>query len=200
MKKLDETNLDVLQSIEFGIIQVYRADKSLLDFDVKDAMDALVRHYRPEEEQRRPPLMRLGDRAQRVLSSVQAFCEWRLGRAAFPGDGSPPESATPIAELVECLGKVQKSVPLWSQRGGRQGYLSQFRQPVFAISRLMPLASTRVRARAEARPDECERCTHKCLRHRRATSLTRKSRSYLHLGNAPCTNFTRSAWYLAAEG
>jgi hypothetical protein len=24
---------------------VYRADKALLDFDVKDAMDALVRHY-----------------------------------------------------------------------------------------------------------------------------------------------------------
>jgi hypothetical protein len=43
MKELDEDNLDVLQNIEFGIIQVYRADKSLLDFDVKDALDALVR-------------------------------------------------------------------------------------------------------------------------------------------------------------
>ena len=92
MKEFDETNLDVLQNIEFGIIQVYRADKSLLDFDVKDALDAMVRHYRAEEEQRSPPAMRLGDRAQRVFSSVQAFCEWRLGRAPFPGDGSLPES------------------------------------------------------------------------------------------------------------
>jgi hypothetical protein len=52
-------------------------------------MDALVRRYQAEEEQRRPPSMRLGDRAQRVFSSVQAFCEWRLGRAPFPGDGLP---------------------------------------------------------------------------------------------------------------
>ena len=124
MKKLDETNLDLLQNIEFGIIQVYRADKSLLDFDVKDALDALVRHYHSEEEQRRPPVMRLGDRAQRVFSSVQAFCEWRLGRGPSPGEGPSPESAKSIAEVVECLRKVQKSVPLWSQRGGRQGYLN----------------------------------------------------------------------------
>ena len=64
MKEIDEEKLDVLQNIEFGIVEVYRADKSLLDFDVKDAMDALVRHYHTEEEQRRPPVMRLGDRAQ----------------------------------------------------------------------------------------------------------------------------------------
>jgi hypothetical protein len=124
MKEVDEKNLDVLQNIEFGIIQVYRADKSLLDLDVKDALDALVRHYHAEEERHRPPVMRLGDRAQRVFSSVQAFCEWRLGKGPCPGDG-PPESPKPkpIAELVECLRKVQKSVPRWSQRGGRQGYL-----------------------------------------------------------------------------
>ena len=124
MKELDETNLDLLHNIEFGIVQVYRADKSLLDFDVKDALDALVRHYQAEEEQRRPPAMRLGERAQRVFSSVQAFCEWRLGRAPFPGEGPSPDAAKPIAELVACLRKVRKSVPLWSERGGRQGYLN----------------------------------------------------------------------------
>jgi len=124
-EELDETNLDVLQNIEFGIIQVYRADKSLLDLDVKDALDALVRHYRAEEEQRGPPFKRLGERAQRVFSSVEAFCEWRMGRAPCPGEGSAlPELSMPVAELVACLRKVQKSVPLWSQRGGRQGHLN----------------------------------------------------------------------------
>lgn len=124
MSEFDEENLDVLQNIEFGIIQVYRADQSLLDIDVKDALDALVRHYHAEEEQRTPPAMRLGARAQRVFSSVQAFCEWRLGRAPFPGEGELPESDTPVAELVQCLRKVRKSVPRWSQQGGRQGYLN----------------------------------------------------------------------------
>jgi len=114
----------VLQNIEFGIIQVYRADKSLLDIDVKDAMDALVRHYRAEEEQRTPPAGRLGLRAQLVFSSVQAMCEWRLGRAAGPGDTGLEESGMPIAELVGCLRKIQKSVSFWSEQGGRQGYLN----------------------------------------------------------------------------
>jgi len=78
MKKFGEKNLDVLQNIEFGIVEVYRADRSLLDLDVKDAIDALIRHYHAEEEQRTPPVMRLGDRAQMVFQSVQGMCDWRL--------------------------------------------------------------------------------------------------------------------------
>jgi len=126
MKEAGESNLDVLQNIEFGIIQVYRADKSLLDFDVKDAVDALVRHYQAEEEGRTPPARRLGERAQLVFSSVQQMCEWRLGRIPFPGegDGDLGKAVMPIADLVKCLRKIQKSVPLWSQQGGRQGYLN----------------------------------------------------------------------------
>ena len=63
MKKFGEKNLDVLQNIEFGIVAVYRADRSLIDVDVKDAVDVLVRRYHAEEEQRRPPALRLGERA-----------------------------------------------------------------------------------------------------------------------------------------
>jgi hypothetical protein len=124
MKDVSKTNLDMLQNIEFGIIQVYRADKSVLDIDVKDAVDALVRHYHAEEEQRNPPVRRLGDRAQRVFSSVQAACEWRLGRAVGPGETELEKSTVPVAIVVECLRKIQKSVPRWSQQGGRQGYLN----------------------------------------------------------------------------
>jgi hypothetical protein len=83
MKKFGEKNLDVPQNIEFGIVEVYRAGRSLLDIDVKDAIDALIRHYHAEEEQRTPPVMRLGDRAQMVFQSVQGMCEWRLGRPSF---------------------------------------------------------------------------------------------------------------------
>ncbi len=68
--------------------------------------------------------MRLGDRAQWVFSSVQAICEWRLGRASPLDSTGLPESVVPIAQLVECLRKIQKSVPFRSQRGGRQGYLN----------------------------------------------------------------------------
>ena len=123
MKNPGEKNLDVLQNIEFGIVQVYRADRSLLDVDAKDAIDALVRHYRAEEERRTPPTMALGERAERVFRSVQAACEWRLGRSTGPGETAAPKSGIPVSELVKCLRKIQKSIPFWSEQGGRKGYL-----------------------------------------------------------------------------
>jgi len=123
MKKFGQKNLDVLQNIEVGIIQVYRADPSLLDVDVKDAIDALVRRYRCEEEQRTPPTMNLGDRAQRVFLSVQKMCEWRLGRSSFPGEDTAPGFGIAVTELVACLREIQNSIPRWSRQGGRKGYL-----------------------------------------------------------------------------
>jgi hypothetical protein len=123
MKKFGEKNLDVLQNIEFSIIEVYRAERSLLDVDVKDAIDALVRHYHAEEEARTPPSTKLGDRAQRVFLPVQRMCEWRLGRSPFPGETVETESGMPVSELVKSLREIQKSIPRWSRQGGRKGYL-----------------------------------------------------------------------------
>lgn len=122
MKQFNEKNLDVLQNIEFGIVQVYRADRSLLDFDAKDAIDALVRHYHAEEEQRTPSTSPLSERAERVFRSVQTICEWRLGRSPFPGE-TAVELGMPVSELVKCLRKIQRSIPRWSGLGGRKGYL-----------------------------------------------------------------------------
>lgn len=123
MKKSIERNLDVLQNIEFGIIQVYRADPSLLDADVKDAIDALARVYHAQEEQRTPPKTTLGERSEQVFLSVQATCEWRLGRAPYPGDSEMPESGIALSEIVRCLREIQKSIPRWTRQGGRKGYL-----------------------------------------------------------------------------
>jgi hypothetical protein len=121
----DEKNLDVLQNIEYAIISIYRADPSLLDMDVKDALDTLVRHYRAEEEERRPSAPRLAELAQKVFVSVQGVCEWRLGRPSLSNDEeSIPGSPIPLAELVEALKKIQKSVRRWSSVGGRRGYLN----------------------------------------------------------------------------
>jgi len=95
-----------LQNIEFAIVEVYRADRSLLDFDAKDALDALVRHYHAQEEQRTPPQLRLDDRSLRVFESVQRICEWRLGRVPGPRGTADPEASLPIGELVACLKRI----------------------------------------------------------------------------------------------
>ena len=49
----DDKYLDVLQNIEFTIVEVYNVDRSLLDIDAKEAIDALVRYYRAVEDDRR---------------------------------------------------------------------------------------------------------------------------------------------------
>src|SRR5882724_5504511 len=105
MKDFVEKNLDVLQNLELGIIEVYRADRSLLDIDVKDGIEALIRHYHAEEEQRTPPVRHVGDRAERVFLSVQSMCEWRLGRSSLGGESVTSESAIPLSDLVACLRK-----------------------------------------------------------------------------------------------
>ena len=122
MKKFGEKNLDVLQNIESGIIDVYRADPSLLDFDAKDAIDALVRHYHAQEEGRTPPAVKIGDRAHRVFMSVQTICEWRMGKSTFPGE-TEITKPVPVSELVKSLREIQKSIPRWTRQGGRKGYL-----------------------------------------------------------------------------
>lgn len=90
---------------------------------MKDAIDALVRHYHAEEEQRTPPVVNLSNRAERVFASVQRICEWRLARSPLPGQAAMPMRAIPVSELVTCLREIQKSIPRWSRQGGRKGYL-----------------------------------------------------------------------------
>jgi hypothetical protein len=123
MKKSGEKNLDLLQNIEFAIVDVYREDAWLIDVDVQDAMDALARHYHALEEQRTPPVKRLGDRAERVFLSVQNICDWRVGRAPLSGETDVTASVIPVSELVSALRTIQKSIPRWSRQGGRRGYL-----------------------------------------------------------------------------
>ena len=125
----DSKHLDVLQNIEFGIVDVYRTDRSLLDVDVSDAMDVLVYHYRAVEAQRIPPTRPLSEPAARVFKSVQQVCEWRLGNSPALGQESL-SAGIPLAELVTCLRTIQKSIPRWSRQGGRKGYLDFISQYV----------------------------------------------------------------------
>jgi len=125
--KVEDEYLEVLQNIEFGIIRVFRADPSLLDLDAKDAVAALIRHYRAEQERHSPPDVRLGDKAQRIFDSVLPICEWRLGREGpmVPVDlGFPPAVPNTLEDIGTCLRRIQKSIDFWNKRNGRQGYVS----------------------------------------------------------------------------
>lgn len=123
MSNVEEKHLDVLQNIEFAIVQVYRAEPALIDLDVLDAVDGLVRHYSAEENGRRAPELRLADRPARVFTAVKEMCEWRLGRGDLGGLAEGPATLLPMTDLIECLRRIQKSVRRWNRQGGRRGYL-----------------------------------------------------------------------------
>ena len=123
MSNIEERHPDVLHNLEFAIVDVYRAEPALLDLDAQDAVDALVRHYRAEQEGRQPPSNRLDDRAERVFQALTEICEWRLGRGRLSGLDEIPGASIPVAELVECLRRIQKSIRLWNREAGRRGYL-----------------------------------------------------------------------------
>lgn len=124
---IEEEYEDVLQNLEFGIIQVYRQDRSLLDAHVNDALEALINLYRSEQSHRPPRQFRLDQRAQDVFDSVKAMCDLRLGRAGVidqEGHPIPDEGALTIDELLACLRRIEKSIRRWTKQNGRQGYLN----------------------------------------------------------------------------
>jgi hypothetical protein len=122
-----EQFVDVLQNIESAIYSVYEAGPDLLDLDVIDALDALVRRYAAEQDGRTPPKLRLSAQAADVFEAAALACEWRLGRAALNGGDSgamfPLDQANSVDDVLICLKRIRKSAHLWNEQGGRQGYL-----------------------------------------------------------------------------
>jgi hypothetical protein len=125
--KVEEEFEDVLQNIEFSIIQIYRNDPDLIDAEVLTAIEALIRFYSAEAQGKSFSTRQVRGLSKQVMESVQSMCEWRLGRAApYEQETKSIESPPPktIDEIVVCLKRIQSSIKFWSQKGGRQGYLS----------------------------------------------------------------------------
>jgi hypothetical protein len=124
--KVEDEYFDVLQNLEWAIVNEFRQDRSILDLDTRDAANALVRHYEAEAESRSATGgAPMSARATRIFEAVRQICEWRLGRAPAP-DKSPSEldASLTAAELVLCLKRIRKSIDFWTKKGGRQGYLN----------------------------------------------------------------------------
>ena len=120
----EENYADVLQNIEFAIVSVYRRNNALLDYDVAAALEALIRSYRGEQSGRPTTPPRLDDRPQEVFDAAKELCEFRLGRGQ--GDFSEPvDKMKPVtvAEIIDCLKRIEKSVHRWTKQSGRRGYL-----------------------------------------------------------------------------
>ena len=128
MTSFEDQYLDVLHNIETGIMMVYRKEPDLVDFDVENALSALIRLYTAELQGRAASPVKLNPLAQAVYNSVHVMCQWRLGRAEIgpAGEGQKAPQPEPIRadEIVACLKRIRKSVQRWNKEGGRRGYLT----------------------------------------------------------------------------
>ena len=130
--RVEEEYFDVLQNIETAIIAFYEEEPGLLDLEVLDALEVLIRGYTLEERGRTAGDTRLSERPQRVFDVTRRMCEWRLGRSPLNPGEPKPEEAKPasisVLEMIMCLKRLRKSVRRWNEQGGRQGYLNYVRE------------------------------------------------------------------------
>ncbi len=124
----EEKYEDVLQNIEFSIVQIYRAHPEMTDAEALNAVEATIRFYQAEANKRNPPPLRLSPLAQEAFNSAKAMCEWRMGRTHVLDEKNQPVDVemTPrtVHEIVACLKRIRRSIEFWNKRGGRQGYLN----------------------------------------------------------------------------
>ena len=127
MAKIEEEYLDVLQNIEFAIINVYRSGRALSDYDVSKILNVLISGYQAELSKRAFGKPNLSPLQEQLYVSVKHMCEWRLGRDTKDKNEkqlqkNKPESIS-VEEIIACLKRIRKSVERWNKQSGRKGYL-----------------------------------------------------------------------------
>jgi len=122
--KWGRDNLDILQNLEFAVIEVWRRNRDMSDHVAVRAYEAAFEHCRAEARGHSSKPCILTGLDREVFDAVTAMCEFRLGRAALadgPSEAIPP---IPVSKLVDGLRELIKSVERHTKLGGRQGYLT----------------------------------------------------------------------------
>jgi hypothetical protein len=125
---LDDKYMDTLQNIEAAVVSVYDDRSDLIDYDVEEAYDALIDHYKRRARDQTPREPSMTEKPQAVYDVVKSVCDWRMGQSVASNPlGLPDVAPSPTRspdELVSCLRQLKKSLQGWRKRGGRQGYLN----------------------------------------------------------------------------
>jgi hypothetical protein len=122
---IEDQHLDVLQNIEFAIIQVYELTPDLIDTEVLKAIEALTRIYSAEDQGKAGSSLTIRGISAEVAEQVKAVCELRLGRSSIDNQEIDRSMAPKtLTNIVDCLKRIQSSIKFWTQKGGRQGYLN----------------------------------------------------------------------------
>jgi hypothetical protein len=125
-ESFEEEYEDVLQNIEFALVQVYRAHPEMTDWDAQEAVNGLIRAYQAEAGKKPIPRLKLSNLQQETFDLVKHMCEWRLGREQMSNDQGTSADAEmepkTLEEIVACLKRVRRSIETWNKELGRRGY------------------------------------------------------------------------------
>lgn len=117
----EEKYLDVLQNLEFAIIEVYRTHEELLDYDALSAVEAVIDFCKAKQIGREMRDFKLSANSQLAFEGLKQICEFRLDKENM---------SSPISEneLIDCLKRIKKSIERWTKQNGRKGYLNFVQQ------------------------------------------------------------------------
>jgi len=122
--KWQEENLDVLQNLEFAIVEVWRENPEMTDHVALRAYEAARQFYRAQLRGQSPKPPSLTGLDAIAYAGLQSMCEFRLGRSAPARmDTQTPLEPVSLEKLLACLQELGKSVERHTRLGGRQGYL-----------------------------------------------------------------------------
>ena len=117
-------NIDVLQNLESVVVTVWRKHREMSDHVAARAYEAAFERYHAEARGHAPKPCALTGLDREVFDAVVAIGEWRLGRSPSMQPDGEPIPPLPVAELVDCLRELRKSVERHTRIEGRQGYLN----------------------------------------------------------------------------
>ena len=127
-----EQHLDVLQNLEFALVEAYDRNPNLTDTGAIYAIETLIKVYTGELRGREIALPELKPEELDAYTVAKAMCDFRLGRTPVEDESGEKVDASldllTLEEVVACLKRVLKSINTWYKRGGRRGYYEYVRQ------------------------------------------------------------------------
>jgi hypothetical protein len=108
-----EAHLDLLQNIELAIAAVYRGDPEMEDWDVSEALGAVIKRHTAELRGRPFRMPTLAEKSQQVSNMIEEMLAMRDGL----------DTADTMEDQLRALKEVRASVRRHSKIHGRRGYL-----------------------------------------------------------------------------
>ena len=121
---MDDRNLEVLQNLEFAVVEVWRKHPDMTDYVAQRAYEAAFEWYRAEARGHSPKPPSLSGLDQITFDALKDVCELRLGRGESLLGAAQSLPAVPVPVLVDCLRELRRSVERHTKLEGRQGYLN----------------------------------------------------------------------------